>query len=138
MVGWGEESAGNDTDTPEEAENDLMASLTGLELRGALSDELPGTERGRGRGRLLLVGEVGEGEGSEGRGCVGRVTAALGSNVGVCDEWLRDCGGMGTGVGPGVGRGGRNGEVNCDGGAPGVGNGLREKPLKTGLVGGDV
>lgn len=40
---------------------------------------------------------------------------------------------MGTGVGPGVGRGGRN----CDGGAPGVGNGLLERPLKTGLVGGD-
>lgn len=59
---------GNDTDTPEEAE-DFVTSLTGLEVRGALSDELPGTERGRGRGRLLLVGEVGEAEGrEEGRG----------------------------------------------------------------------
>ena len=117
-----------------------MASLTGLELRGALSDELLATERGRGRGRLLLVGEVGEAEGrGEGRDWVGRVMAAPGRNAGVCDEWLRDCGGMGTGVGPGVGRGGRNGgDVNCDEGAPGVGNGLRERPLKTGLVGGDV
>lgn len=46
-----------------------MTSLTGLEVRGALSDELPGTERGRGRGRLLLVGEVGEADGrGDGRG----------------------------------------------------------------------
>lgn len=45
---------------------------------------------------------------------------------------------MGTGVGPGVGKGGRNVcEVNWGGGAPGVGNGLRERPLKTGLVGGE-
>ena len=65
MVGCDEESAGNDT---EEAENDLVVSLTGLELRGAVSDELPGTERGRGRGRLLLVGEVGEAEEREGGG----------------------------------------------------------------------
>ena len=35
-----------------------------------------------------------------------------------------------------MGSGGR--DVNCDWGAPGVGNGLRERPLKTGLVGGDV
>ncbi len=116
-----------------------MASLIGLELRAALSEEIPGAERGRGRGRLLLVGEVGEAEGREGRGWDGTVMAAPGSNVGVCDEWLWDWGGMGTGVGPGVGRGGRNGgEVSCDGGAPGVGNGLRERPLKTGLVGGEV
>lgn len=65
MVGWVEESTGNDTDTPEEAEDGFMASLIGLEFRWALSDELPGTERGRGRGRLLLVGEVGEAEGEK-------------------------------------------------------------------------
>ena len=138
MVGWGEESAGNGTDTPEDAENDLMASLTGLELRGALSDELLATERGRGRGRLLLVGEVGEAEG-KGRGWVETAMAAPGSNVGVCDEWPWDWCDTGTGVGPGVGRGGRDGgELYCDGGAPGVGNGLRERPLKTGLVGEEV
>ena len=69
----------------------------------AISEGPPGAERGRGRGRLLLVGEVGEAEGrEEGRGWVG---AALGSNVCVCDALLRDWGGMGTGVGPGVGRG---------------------------------
>lgn len=84
------------------------------------------------------MGEVGEAEGiEEGGGCAGMVVAAQGSSE--CDEWLWDSGGTGTGVGPGVGRGGRNGdEVTCDGGAPGVGNGLRERPLKTGLTGGEV
>lgn len=76
MFGWGEESAGNVT----EAEDVLKASLTGLELRVAISEEAAVVERcrGRGRGRLLLEGEVGEAEGrEEGRCWVGTVIAAL-------------------------------------------------------------
>ncbi len=45
---------------------------------------------------------------------------------------------MGAGVGPGVGKGGRKAvELNWEGGAPGVGSGLRERPLETGLVDGE-
>jgi hypothetical protein len=111
---------------------DFRTSLAGLELLMAVSEE-PGAERGRGRGRLPLVGEVGEADGREGAGCCeGTVTLDPGRER----PWGR--GEAGTGVGPGVGRGGRNAEeVNWDGGAPGVGSGLRERPLETGLVDGE-
>ena len=84
------------------------------------------------------MGEVGDPEGRE-VGCwEGNVMAELGSAPGGCNERARVGGEVGTGVGPGVGKGGRDGgEVNRDGGAPGVGNGLLERPLKTGLVGGE-
>jgi hypothetical protein len=84
------------------------------------------------------VGEVGEAEGREEVGCwTGKAMPELESEPGGCNERARDGGEVGTGVGPGVGKGGRNGgEENWDGGAPGVGNGLLERPLETGLVGG--
>jgi hypothetical protein len=132
-------SEGRDGVIPGEVEKVLTISLAGLELLVAASEEAPGAERGRGRGRLLLVGEVGEGDGKEETGCwVGKAIPELDSGPDGCNERVRDCGEVGTGVGPGVGRGGRNGgEVNWDGGPPGVGSGLLERPLGTGLVGGE-
>jgi hypothetical protein len=104
----------------------------------AVSTEVPGTTRGRGRGRLPLVGEVGEGDASAEAGWDdGTVTPEVGSEPGR-NERARDGGDVGTGVGPGVGNGGRKGgEATWDGGAPGVGSGLLGRPLTTGLVGGE-
>jgi hypothetical protein len=125
-------SRGSDADAAGGAE-DLKTSLAGLELLVAVSKELPGAERGSGRGRLPLVGEVGEVDRTEEAGwCEGAVAFEPGR------ERLWGCGEVGTGVGPGVGRGGRKADgVNWDGGAPGVGSGLRERPLETGLVDGE-
>jgi hypothetical protein len=125
-------SRGSDVDAAGGA-GDLRTSLAGLELLAAVSRELPGAERGRGRGRLPLVGEVGEVDGREEAGwCEGTVT------FDPRRVRLLGCGDVGTGVGPGVGRGGRKADgVNWDGGAPGVGSGLRERPLETGLVDGE-
>jgi hypothetical protein len=65
-------------------EGGFETSLAGLELLTAVSEEMPGAERGRGRGRLPLVGEVGEAEGSVevGGWGDGRVTPELGSEPG--------------------------------------------------------
>ncbi len=60
-------SRGRDADAVGGAE-DLRVSLAGLELL-VVSEELPGAVRGRGRGRLPLVGEVGEADGREAPGC---------------------------------------------------------------------
>jgi hypothetical protein len=128
----------SDGEATGEAEGGFTASLAGLELLMAESEEIPGAERGRGRGRLQLVGEVGEvdGRAETGRGD-GRVTPGPGSEP-ASNERGWDSGEVGTGVGPGVGSGGRmEGEVSWDGGPPGVGNGLRGRPFETGLVGGE-
>jgi len=140
LVSGGDEedgSRGSDADATGGAE-DLRTSLAGLELLVAVSEELPGAERGRGRGRLPLVGEVGEVDGTEEAGwCGGTVTPDPGCEP-VREARIRGCGEAGAGVGPGVGRGGRKADgVNWDGGAPGVGSGLRERPLETGLVDGE-
>ena len=126
-----EGSGGSDADATG-GRGDLRTSFAGLELRAAVSEE-PGTERGRGRGRLPLVGEVGEADGREGAGCCeGTVTLDPGRER----PWGR--GEAGAGVGPGVGRWGRKGgEVYWAEGAPGVGSGLRERPVETGLVDGE-
>ena len=99
---------------------------------------MPGAGRGRGRGRLPLVGDVGEGDAKvEVSWGDGTVTPELGSEPGRNERGM-DSGEVGTGVGPGVGSGGRKaGEVTWDGVAPGVGNGLRGRPLEMGLVGGE-
>jgi hypothetical protein len=117
----------------------LTPSFAGLLLLVAVSEELPAEERGRGSGRLPLVGEVGEAEGGDVASCGdGRLTLELGSEP-ERNVRLWDSGDVGAGVGPGVGRGGRKGgDVIWDGGAPGVGNGLRERPLETGLVDGEL
>jgi hypothetical protein len=66
-----------------EADVSLATSFAGLELLMARSEELPGAVRGRGRGRLILVGEVGEVDGRvEGSWGDGRVTPELGSEPG--------------------------------------------------------
>ena len=86
---------------------DLKASLAGLELLTAVSDGWPGAERGRGSGRLLLVGEVGEADGRDAAGCCeGPATRDAGREL-ACETRLWGCGEAGAGVGPGVGRGGR-------------------------------
>lgn len=128
----------SDGDATGEAEGGFVTSLAGLELLKAASEEVPGTERGRGRGRLQLVGEVGEGDGRVEAGWWdGMVTPELGSEP-ESNERAWDGGEVGTGVGPGVGSGGRmKGEVTWDGSPPGVGNGLRGRPFETGLVGGE-
>jgi len=133
-----EGSLKSDANATGEAEVGFTTSFAGLELLMARSEELPGAVRGRGRGRLLLVGEVGEADGRvEASWVDGRVTPELGSEPGPSERaW--DGGEVGIGGGPGVGSGGRKaGEVTWDGGAPGVGNGLRGRPLQTGLVGGE-
>ena len=120
-----------------EAEGGFATSLAGLEHLIAASKEVPGAERGRGRGRLLLVGEVGEADGRVEAGWEdGRVTPELAGSELESNERAWDGGEVGTGVGPGVGRGGRKrGEVTWDGGPLGVGSGLRGRPFETGLVG---
>lgn len=98
-----EGSGGSDADATGRG-GDLTTSLAGLELLAAVSEE-PGAERGRGRGRLPLVGEVGEADGREGAGwCEGTVTLDPGRER---PPWGR--GEAGAGVGPGVGKGGRKG-----------------------------
>jgi hypothetical protein len=84
------------------------------------------------------VGEVGDADGREEAGwCEETVELDPGSEP-VCGARLWGCGEVGAGVGPGVGRWGRKADgVNWDGGAPGVGSGLREMPLETGLVDGE-
>lgn len=125
----------SDGEASGEAEG-FATSLAGLELLMAASEEVPGAERGRGRGRLQLVGEVGEADGRvEASWGDGRVTPELGSEL-ASNERGWESGEVGTGVGPGVGSGGRM-EGDWDGGPPGVGNGLRGRPFETGLVGGE-
>ena len=133
-----EGSLKDDTDATGEAEIGFTTSFAGLALLMAVSEELPGAVRGRGRGRLLLVGEVGEADGKvEASFGDGSVMPELGSEPGP-NERACDGGEVGIGGGPGVGSGGRKaGEATWDGGAPGVGNGLPRRPLETGLVGGE-
>jgi len=128
----------SDGEATGEAEGGFATSLAGLEHLMAASEEVPGAERGRGRGRLQLVGEVGEADGRVEAGWGdGRVTPEPGSEP-ASNERGWDSGEVGTGVGPGVGSGGRmEGEVTWDEGPPGVGNGLRGRPFETGLVGGE-
>lgn len=79
-------SPGRDGGIPGKAEGILPTSLAGLELLVAASGKPPGTERGRGRGRLPLVGDVGEGDGMEEAGCwAGKVMPDVGSEAGGCN-----------------------------------------------------
>lgn len=48
---------------------DLKVSLAGLELLRAVSEKWPGAERGRGSGRLPVVGEVEDEGGRDAAGC---------------------------------------------------------------------
>lgn len=133
-----EGSLRDDADATGEAEVGFTASFAGLALLMAISEELPGAVRGRGRGRLLLVGEVGEADGKvETSFGDGSVMPDLGSEPGPSERaW--DGGEVGIGGGPGVGSRGRKArEATWDGGAPGVGSGLPRRPLETGLVGGE-
>jgi hypothetical protein len=86
FVSEGDEEAWlrRDGDATGEVESGFATSLAGLELLMAASEEIPGAERGRGRGRLPLVGEVGEADGrveAAGWGD-GRVMPELGSEPG--------------------------------------------------------
>jgi hypothetical protein len=63
-----DESRGSDAEVPGTA-GGLKPSLAGLELLIAISEEWLGAERGRGSGRLLLVGDVGEEDGRDAAGC---------------------------------------------------------------------
>ena len=75
-------SEGNDAEAAGGAV-DLRASLAGLELLMVVSEEGPGAERGRGSGRLPLVGEVGEADGRDAAGCCeGPATLGAGRELG--------------------------------------------------------
>jgi len=86
LVPEGPEAEGSlkdNADATGEAEVGFIPSFAGLELLMAVSEQLPGAVRGRGRGRLPLVGEVGEGDGRvEASLGDGKVTPELGSELG--------------------------------------------------------
>jgi len=85
--------------------------LAGLEHLVVVFEEVLGAARGRGRGRLPLVGEVGEADGREAGCCEGPAILDAGREL-VCEARLWGCGEVGAGVGPGVGRGGRKADEN--------------------------